>query len=90
MWRDTADCRGKVKTNASVLFCALFVQHLLLTPISKDKKVITTTTFFILPKIGFLYRLSMSSKNKTRTRQYVFDYQRFTEDISRILRNKAL
>lgn len=66
MWCDTADCRGKVKTNASVLFCALFVQHLLLTPISKDKEVITTTTFFILPKIGFLYRLSMSSKNKTR------------------------
>ncbi len=53
MWRDTADCRGKVKTNASVLFCALFVQHLLLTPISKDKEVITTTTFFILPKIVF-------------------------------------
>lgn len=57
MWCDTADCRGKVKTNASVLFCALFVQHLLLPPISKDKGVITTTTFFILPKIGFLYRL---------------------------------
>lgn len=57
MWCDMADCRGKVKTNASVLFCALFVQHLLLPPISKDKGVITTTTFFILPKIGFLYRL---------------------------------
>lgn len=57
MWCDIADCRGKVKTNASVLFCALFVQHFLLPPISKDKGVITTTTFFILPKIGFLYRL---------------------------------
>ena len=57
MWCDMADCRGKVKTNASVLFCALFVQHLLSTSLSQDKGVITTTTFFILPKIGFLYRL---------------------------------
>ena len=57
MWCDIADCRGKVKTNASVLFCALFVQHLLSTSLSQDKGVITTTTFFILPKFGFLYRL---------------------------------
>ena len=47
MWCDIADCRGKVKTNASVLFCALFVQHLLSTSLSQDKGVITTTTFFI-------------------------------------------
>lgn len=66
MWCDTADCRGKVKTNASVLFCALFVQHLLSTSLSKDKGVITTTTFSYYLKLVFCTVYSVSSKNKTR------------------------
>lgn len=51
-----ADCRGKVKTNAFVLFCSLFAQPRMLASIQWDSAAKTTTTFFIILKNWFLYQ----------------------------------